>query len=594
MQHQQNPFRLPIKPKWLASLIEKTLSLSELANIYEKRPEAQKVSDSALPFLQHAIQALGFSFTTENPEALESVPETGPLIIVANHPLGGLEGIAMSEQLLQLRPDLKVLTNELLATIPEVSDLFIGVDVLSKNAAKSNAKGLRQASSHLANGGALLIYPAGKVSEMDAKTGKIEDRSWSTLVGSLLKRHQAHCLPCYVTGQNSKLFYTAGFIHRRLRTALLARELVNKRGQTFTMRVGELITPRDYQSIDDKQTLTDYLRVTTDLLSLNNNVPEPKKENDFAPLNLITHLPSREQAIAKQLRSLEDCLLVKKRNFSVYCANYQRLGLVMEDIALAREVTFRAAGEGTGKQLDSDQFDPNYLHLFVWDNDENCLVGGYRMANVQDIVAKQGLDALYSHSLYHFDENYIKRLGGCLEMGRSFIVPKYQRHPRALDLLWQGIGQYIAKHPQYHTLFGCVSISHEHSELAQAFISDSMISAFRAEQHYLNDVKPRTPLQVKGKVWSTKILASLSNIAIINKLVGQCQPGKAVPIILRHYLALNGRFVCFSVNNSFNQSLDGLIIVDLRKTPEKYLNRYLGQEGSQRFLAKWREHEAAA
>ncbi|WP_435235936.1 lysophospholipid acyltransferase family protein [Psychromonas sp. PT13] len=593
MRQQKNPFRLPIKPKWLASLIEKALSLSDLADIYEKMPETQQTPKTPLPFLQHAIKSLGFSFTVDNPEALNAVPSEGPLIIVANHPLGGLEGIAMSEQLLTLRPDLKVLTNELLATIPEVSELFIGVDVLSKNAAKSNAKGLRQASSHLSKGGALLIYPAGKVSEMDPKTKKIADRSWSTLVGSLLKRHQAHCLPCYVTGQNSKLFYAAGFIHRRLRTALLARELVNKQGKTFTMRVGELITPKDYQSIDDKQTLTDYLRVTTDLLSIKKETVL-KKENNFAPLNLVTNLPSREQAIAKQLRSLEDCLLVKKRNFSVYCASYQRLGLVMEDIALAREVTFRAAGEGTGKHLDSDQFDPHYLHLFVWDNDENCLVGGYRLANVQKIVAERGIEALYSNSLYHFDEAYIERLGGCLEMGRSFVVPKYQRHPRALDLLWQGIGQYVAKNPQYHTLFGCVSISHEHSELAQAFISDSMISAFRAEQHYLNDVKPRTPLMVKGKVWSTKVLASLSNIAVINKLVGQCQPGKAIPIILRHYLALNGRFVCFSVNNSFNQSLDGLIIVDLRKTPEKYLNRYLGQEGSQRFLAKWREHEAAA
>ena len=359
------------------------------------------------------------------------------------------------------------------------------------------------------------------------------------------------------------------------------------------MHVGDLITPKDYKNIDNEQTLTDYLRVTTDLLSLEKVVKE-KQENQFAPLNLLTNLPSRAQAISKQLRSLEDCKLVSKRNFSVYCANYDRLGIIMEEIALSREITFRAAGEGTGKHLDSDQFDPHYLHLFVWDNDANSLVGGYRLADAKQVVAAHGLDGLYSQSLYHFDKSYLDRLGGCLEMGRSFVVPNYQRHPRALDLLWQGIGHYVAKNPEFHTLFGCVSISNEHSELAQAFISDSMISAFRAEQHYINDVKPRVPLIVKGKVWSAKTLASLSNIAVINKLVGQCEAGKTVPIILRHYLALNGRFVCFSVNESFNKSLDGLIIVDLRKTPEKYLGRYLGDSGSKRFLAKWREHETAA
>ena len=226
---KQNPFRLPIKPKWLARLVEKTLSLSVLANIYDTMPDTmpkdEQDSTSALGFLQHGIKALNLSFDVKNADALNSIPKEGPLVIIANHPLGGLEGIAMSEKLLKLRPDLKVLTNKILATIPELSDLFIGVDVMSDNAAKSNAKGIRKASKHLSTGGALLVYPAGKVSEMDRKTGNVEDRQWNTLVGSLLLRYQANCLPCFISGKNSDLFYKAGFIHQRLRTLLLPREL---------------------------------------------------------------------------------------------------------------------------------------------------------------------------------------------------------------------------------------------------------------------------------------------------------------------------------------------------------------------------------
>jgi hypothetical protein len=149
----------------------------------------------------------------------------------------------------------------------------------------------------------------------------------------------------------------------------------------------------------------------------------------------------------------------------------------------------------------------------------------------------------------------------------------------------------VAKNPEYHTLFGCVSISAEHSELAKAFISDSMMESFRAEQKFLSDIRPVAPLEVKGKRWSAKALAALSNVVVINKLLGRCEPGKTIPILLRQYLALNGKFVCFSVNKSFNNSLDGLILVDLRETPKKYLQRYLGHEGSQLFLDKWSNDE---
>ncbi|GAB1623956.1 GNAT family N-acetyltransferase [Agarivorans albus] len=593
MQEKNNPFRLSMRPQWLARVIEKILGLSTLAKHYDAAPNFVDDSQTAQKFLRHTMRCLDFSLLANNPEALKNVPQEGPLLIVANHPLGGLEGVAMSELLLQVRPDLKVLTNELLANIEEFQDLFIGVDVLSEQAAKKNARGIRMSCQHLSKGGALMIYPAGMVSAINTETGQIEDRQWNNLVGRLAKRYKAHVLPCFVTGRNSKLFYLAGLLHRRLRTALLPRELINKRGREFTMQIGEIIAPKDYQDLSDEQAVTDYLRVATDLLSLPNN-KKAKAAPKHPPLHLVECLPNGRQELRKQLDTLEDCILVSHRNFSVYCAPYPRLGPIMDEIALAREVTFRAAGEGTGKHLDSDQFDPHYLHLFVWDNDAHCLVGGYRLGHANEIVEQHGINALYSRSLYDFDQAYLKRMGDCLEMGRSFVVPKYQRHPRALDLLWQGIGHYVAENPQYHTLFGCVSISQEHSELAQAFISDSMISAFRAEQRYLNDVKPIVPLKVKGKVWSSKVLASLSNIAILNKLVGQCEPGKSIPILLRHYLALNGRFVCFSVNNSFNQSLDGLIIVDLRKTPEKYLRRYLGQTGSERFLNKWRNNEAAA
>jgi len=591
----KNPFRLPIKNPGLALFTEKLLVLDKLASIYDQRPnQPTKTPAEQLPeFLEHTLSSLGASFAVNNPEALADIPASGATIMFSNHPLGGLEGVAMTHELMKIRPDLKVLTNELLATIPEFESIFIGVDVLSSNAKAKNAKGMRQVFKHLRSGGALLIYPAGMVAAINTKNGRIEDRQWNNVIGKLAQQFEAACVPFYVHGRNSKLFYLAGLIHPRLRTLLLPRELTNKSGKAVSMTVGTPIQWKDIAQLNNADEITAYLRTASGLLS---ESQDHEKTSDLVhpPLEQEQLSDDRLSEIEQQLAQLSERRLLQYRDFSVYCASYDELGIVIDELAVARERTFRAAGEGTGFEADSDRYDPYYLHLFIWDHAKNAIVGGYRMGRVDEIVASHGVEGLYSRSLYKFDEKYIHRLGQAVEMGRSFVCPEYQRHPRALDLLWQGIGNWVAKNPEYHTLFGCVSISREHSTRALAFLNDSLMESYRAEQQFLTDVKPLTPLKVRNKVWSMDVLKSLSNLTMINKLLGQCDPGKSVPILLRQYLTLNGRFIGFSVNHGFNDSLDGLIMVDLRKTPTKYLQRYLGKSGSETFMKHWELNLAAA
>ncbi|GAA6168733.1 lysophospholipid acyltransferase family protein [Sessilibacter corallicola] len=591
MKSAFNPFRVPLSNPVASGAVESLLGLKKLIRYYDQRPESADGAENSVNFLNYTMDVLGCGLNPVYPEHLDEIPKEGPVIFVANHPLGGLEGVAMTEMLVKIRPDLKVLTNEMLTRIPELSELFIGVDVLSKNAAAANAKGIRAACKQLSSGGALLIYPAGMVSAIDTKLRKIRDRQWDSLVGRLAKKYKATCVPFFVDGRNSSLFYLAGLVHPRLRTLMLPRELSNKQGKRFDLIVGQPIAPRELDHLESDQAITDYLRIATDLLPNSSN-QTPLESVIIEGKDIIQ--PSQQDELLEDLAKLEEFKLIDSGTFSVYCAPYQRLGKMMDVIARSREVTFRAAGEGTGRAMDVDHYDPHYQHLFLWDNEAQALVGGYRIGCVDEIVSKHGLKGLYSRSHYHYDERYLQRIGNALEMGRSFVTPEYQRHPRALDLLWKGIGAYVAKNPHYHTLFGCVSISKEHSILARAFLSDSMMTSFRAEQEFLMDIRPVVPLKVKGKLWTPESLASISNIAAINKLLGRCDPGKSVPILLRHYLALNGRFVCFSVNTGFNDSLDGLILVDLRKSPEKYIKRYLGKDGAEKFLQLWNQHETAA
>ncbi len=579
----KNPFRLPMN-SLIARPLERLLGLSKLINTYDRRPQDSADSDA---FLRYTESAFG-TIVQESGFDIRQLPTEGPLLFVANHPLGGLEGVVLARVLREVRPDTKVLTNQLLTQIPELSDIFIGVDVLngqSEKRAGANLKGLREATNHLKNGGALLVFPAGKVATYDISAKRIQDHPWNRIVGSLVKKANPACMPIFVDGRNSIAFYALSLIHPILRTLMLPRELSNKSGYKLGLVFGEPLDARDFRYCETPGQITDYLRLSTDLLNPNNKNKKKYKGVKFDPLE------ESDLESDHTLDHLQDSHLIAGERFDVYCATYERLGDFINVIGAAREVTFRAAGEGTGNAIDVDRFDPHYEHLFIWDKENRAVVGGYRIGRVDEIVARSGIDALYSRTLYEFSEDYLSVIGQPLEMGRSFVHPDYQRMPQALDLLWRGIGQFVAQNPKYHTLFGAVSISNEHSDLARALIAETMIESFRAEQKFLENVRPVAPLKVSGKVWTRAMLASLNHIALVNKLVGRCDPGMTLPTLLRHYLSLNGKFVCFSVNKVFNDSLDGLILVDLRETPAKYLRRYLGKEGAEHFIEHWKSRE---
>jgi putative hemolysin len=571
-----NPCRLPFKPRILSAVIEKVLGLDRLAQIYDRRP----AGCTAHEFLQYTLEALGVSLDLVNASNLEEIPRTGPVLIVANHPLGGLEGVAIAKVIADIRPDLKVLTNELLRRIPELADIFIGVDVLSSDAAAGNVSSIKQVHKHLKHGGAVLIFPAGMVSAYERGHRRIQDRAWNRLAGQLLKRYQATCLPVHVGGTNSRLFYAAGMIHPRLRTALLPRQLANKQGFKLELRFGRPILAAELRLLQSPRAITDYLRVSTDAL-----VREPKTRLRTKDQLVVDSSPvSGSAELFSAITGLEECRLIEHEELDVYCIPYDRLGPIMEQIAIAREVTFRSVGEGTGLSKDSDEFDPHYLHLFLWDKTALRIAGAYRVGLVDEIVAKHGVKGLYSRSLYKYDEAFTNRLGSAIEMGRSFIHPDYQKKPVSLNLLWRGIGKILVENPRYHTLFGSVSISREYSDLARALIADTMMTNFKANE-FDQLIKPITPHKIMNRVWTSEMLAELSNVKMLSKLIGRCDPGKAVPVLLRHYLSVNGKLACFNMHPNFSDSLEGLIIVDARKTNAKTLRRFLGADGSEHFMS---------
>jgi putative hemolysin len=540
-------------------------------------------------FIDYTLGRLNVSANVLGEELLSSAPPKGPLVIVANHPLGGLEGMLLTKMLLAVRPDLKVLTNEMLQIFPEFDDVFIGVDVLNQSKQRENARGMLKVARHLSSGGALLVFPAGTVSGLQLPSFTISDAPWNPMITRLARKYAAPVLPIFVEGRNSLSFYLSGRISKRLRTILLPRAMLNKSGTQVAVHVGALIPASDMQRLNEDIIATHYIRFCCKVLR-----PSSQEDHsDELEVETIKHSATNE-AVTKHIQDLEPYKIHAQGNFSLYCAPYEALGPVMEQLAIERERAFRQVDEGTGKELDSDRFDPYYTHLFLWDEEQQKIAGGYRIGRADEIVKAHSLEGLYSHSLFDYDKRFLEKMGKAVELGRSFITPEYQRAPGSLDMLWKGIGRFIADNPDYHTLFGCVSISRQYSPLATALLSETFLSHYGAEDSLRRNVKARTPAETPQTPWTTSQLASLSGIPIINKLVGRIDSGKSIPVLIRHYLALNGRFVSFTVNKGFNRSLDGLIMVDLRCSSEKYLKRYMGEDGFQRFKKKWEDSQDVA
>ena len=345
---------------------------------------------------------------------------------------------------------------------------------------------------------------------------------------------------------------------------------------------GDLIRPLELESFESTQELTQYLRLNTEMLGAKTSHSKAR------PQKPLSTLSPDDGLIDADLLQLKPYKLLSQDQFDIYCAPYHKMGSVMTCIGIAREVAFRAVGIGSGKDIDLDHYDHYYKHLFIWDNYERTIVGSYRIGHVDKILKQHGVKGLYIRSLYKFKQSELKNIQNCLEVGRSFINPDYQRTTLSLSLLWKGLGSYIGKNPNYHTLFGGACISREHSNSTRALLVDVLLQMSGVTSDQIGDrVKPIKPMRMRRKIWDETMLKTLSSISLVNRVIGRSDYGKSIPILLKQYLALNGKIACFAVNPTLDNSLDALIIVDLRETPEKYIRRYLGSSADD-FSRRWK------
>ncbi len=576
------PFRLRRRGNWtdLAAIgVERVLGLSALNRTHA----AAARSDD---FVAAALADLGVSVAASNCE-VDLIPQRGPVVIVANHPFGAIDGLALLHVIRRRRPDVRLLANALLDAVPELASYCLPVEVIGVDRATTrNVASMRRSLRWLRDeGGAIIVFPAGEVSAIQWRKWRAADRIWSPQVAGLARLSGATVVPTHVTGRNSWLFQCAGLVSPRLRTLLLAREAINKCGATVRLHIGTPVGPtRLADFARDDVAATNYLRARVELLGSRG----PARTTSLVNSSYVPIVPEVDRCAV--MRDLERIpagqILCSSGDFRVAWARAAEIPSALQEIGRLREATFRDVGEGSGKSCDLDRFDDAYRHLICYHAGRREIVGAYRMGLSDELLSRGGVEQLYTSTLFRYGRELLNEMGPSIELGRSFVRAEYQREHAPLSLLWKGIATFVVRHPHYRVLFGPVSVSGRYRsitrELLIAFLQQCQ------ETRLASLVAPRhPPLRQRGRAWaSLSVNVATLTLGAVDELVADLESDRrGMPVLLRQYMKLNAKLLGFNVDPEFSDVLDGLMMVDLPRANPALLARHMGQEAATAYVA---------
>jgi putative hemolysin len=558
----------PLKNPLIFKVAYTASGFAKIDRLYKK----YLINQTGLNFIDASFETLNIRYLCPEND-MKHIPDKGPFIVVSNHPYGFLDGLIMIRVFGERFGDFKVLANYFLKLFSPISDYFIEVDPFVSGSVQ-NLKGIKGALSHLQDGNPLGIFPSGEVSTYYKRKTVVEDKEWALPAIKLIEKAGVPVVPVYFSGQNSRLFHLKGRINPYLRTISLPREFLKKKDEEVFFRIGSPINPEDYLK-ETTQATSDCLRSHVKALK-----HASKEERKVLRLNLKFKVKKPEPVIdavspddmEREIAGLpEDNKLMSRNMFDVYYANKQQIPKVLNEIGRLREITFREVGEGTNRSVDLDRFDEYYDQLFVWNREDREILGGYRLGRGAYILKTYGKKGFYITSLFDVDDEMIPILGKTIELGRSFIVAKYQRKPHSLFLLWNGVLKFTLKHNEHTCLMGPVSISNDFSRFSKELIM-SFIRKYYFNEALGRYIHPKKAFKVSG--FREKDVESVLDFhkndlkKLDNYISSLDVHGMRIPVLIKKYLGQNARVIGFNVDPDFNYSLDGLMLLNIEDLPE--------------------------
>lgn len=556
----------------LAALLMEMMKLNDINKVF-----SQNEHFNGLEFVDKILETIGVSIDFDEDD-LKNIPKTGGFIAIANHPYGGVEGLALVKLLCTVRPEAKVMVNFILKKIPNLSEFFVAVNPFENVQHTSSISGLKATFDLLQSGTPIGIFPAGEVSTFSLDKQEITDRIWHPVVGKLIARAKVPVIPIYFHGNNGVLFNILSFIHPTLRTAKLPSEFLNKQGLKIKVRIGKPINIQDISYHKNTNKLLDFLRART--YALGTGLEEEKKL--FNPINLFKIKKKPEPVIqetdrnliVEEIEQLEDFRVWQEKNYEVYITPTVAIPNTLREIGRLREITFREVGEGTNKKIDLDNYDIYYHHLFIWDKELQNIVGAYRIGKGDEILNTMGRRGFYLSELFKIKEPFYPLLRKGIELGRSWIRKEYQQKPLPLFLLWKGILKYLLDNPQYRYMFGPVSISNNFSKFSKSLIVD-YITKNHFDYELAHYVKPKNKFKADlSAIDKDLLIESSESLKDLDSLISDIENSHIkIPVLLRQYMNLNAKIICFNIDPKFSDCLDGFLVVDMQNIPSEMLEK---------------------
>lgn len=518
-------------------------------------------------FIDAVFDYINFSYSVSARDRA-NIPSEGRVVIIANHPIGSLDGLAILKLVGEVRRDVKVVANDMLMSFQSLHSLLIPLDNMGKGGGGA-LKSVKAVLSALKQEQAVIVFPAGEVSR--ARATGVRDGRWHQGFLHFARKTGASVLPVHIEAKNSLLFYGASMLFKPLGTALLAREMFNKRASTIRFRVGEAIAAKCLQTTQLRDRAL-VKRVNRHLYALGKAQATPA----FETLRTVAH-PESRKSLQAELRGAQ--LLGETRDqHRIYLFDAFPDSAVMREIGRLREVAFRRVGEGTGNKRDLDRFDQHYRHLVLWDRERLEIAGAYRLGEGRAILQGLGEAGFYSRSLYRFEPKLHVFLDEGIELGRSFVNPEYWGKA-SLDYLWQGIGAYLAHHPHVRYLFGPVSMS----AIYPRVLMDTLVYFYRryhgAEQVLAHAIRPYELSLARQNELEVRFSDCDRDQGLALMIEIFKAQGCKIPVLFKQYSALyeEGGFqsLVFSTDPDFGDCLDGMCMGDLTKLKASRKKRYI-------------------
>lgn len=544
------------------SLLRKLTHEQEINQFLERHQDLQ-----GFDFMDEVLDYFNFNYSVSHRDRT-NIPATGRVVIVANHPLGALDGLSLLKLVGEIRRDVKIVANDMLLRFDALAPLFHPVDNLSKSTHKSNVAAIVDS---LKNEEAIIVFPAGEVSRI--KPNGVRDGKWNKGFLNFAQMSAAPILPIHISARNSSLFYGCSMVYKPLAGMMLAHEIFNKHEKTIRLKVGKLLP---YQQLDQLPLIKSE---KVKLLRRHLYGIAKGKRSLFVTEKTIVHL-QQQRTVKKELQQgelLGETFDGKK----IILFDFQPDSAVMHEIGRLREVSFRQVGEGTGQGRDLDRYDRDCRHLILWDEDELEIAGAYRLAEVGRLLKQPDTRGIYSQTLFDYDNEKMQPyFEQGIELGRSFVNPKYWGK-RSLDYLWYAIGAYLNRYPNIRYLFGPVSLSNSYPDIAKAVITQFY-------QHYFPDTedlakayfpyratageKANANALIRGDNYKADFVALSQQLNSINV---------TIPTLYKQYADIceagGAPFIDFNIDSDFGYCIDGLVMVDLQQLKPAKRKRYLGE-----------------